>query len=225
LEPRQGGNPRSQQTRPADIRLPLSQQVPTPISRSSPLTNVNSRRVNHNAENMTPSSTASHSGSDALFAATIDDSPQAFGSDPGSLLPDDQEPLPGSYPGTPTGSESWVEQSLPKPRTRVDQLRSEGAVQPEALSSQSQEPEEEPRRVRGYASILDPVEQDIARFTSPNLQYFCMMNDPFPTEIGGHRDTFWKEAEDAKNQERTMSKKSKNVVSCSKSIFQFYALC
>jgi hypothetical protein len=162
---------------------------------------------------MTPSSTTSHGGSDALFTATIDDSPLPFGSDPGTLITDDQEPVPGSYPDTPAGSESWVEQSLPKPRTRVDQLRSEGVVQPDALSSQSPENEEEPRRVRGYASIIDPVEQVIARFASPNLQYFCMMNDPFPTEIGGHRDTFWKEAEDTKKQERIMSKRSKSVVS------------
>lgn len=163
---------------------------------------------------MTPSSNTSHGGSDALFAARDDESPLPFGSDPGTLITDDQESLTGSYLGTPAGSEGWVEQSLPKPRTRVDQLRSENGAQPEALSSPSAESEEEePRRIRGYPSIIDPVEQVIARFASPNLQYFCLMNDPFPTEIGGHRDTFWKEAELAKKQERTMSKRSKSVVS------------
>jgi hypothetical protein len=46
-----------------------------------------------------------------------------------------------------------------------------------------------------------------------------MMNDPFPTEIGGHRDIFWKEAEDAKKQERAISRKAKNVVSCAEKGF------
>src|SRR6201999_515116 len=118
-EPRPGRIPGSQQRRPGAIRLPSRQPIPPPISRSSPLSNVNSTRDNHNAGNMTPCSNTSHGGSDSLFAARDDQSPLPFGSDPGTLIPDDQGSVHGSYPGTPAGSEGWVEQSLPKPTTRV----------------------------------------------------------------------------------------------------------